>query len=322
MTRSEKKKRSKILMNVLLKESLDKWDKIVPVVPEKVGNTKQPSNCRYWCFTLNNYTKQDISGIISSNSSRIWRFVFQEETGDKSEENFGTPHLQGFIDYGLGNKHRPMGEFKKILGHGRTHWEKCRNVGASIAYCQKERTRTGKTFRRRIEPTYKLEIVLYKWQEKILKICEAEPNDRKIYYIIGRDGLEGKTTFAKWLYMNLDRVVVLSGKASDMKNAIIDYQKKREDLPRIIVINIPRSVNQTYISWTGIEEIKDMFFYSGKYEGGMICGRSPHVFIFANEEPDLSKVSNDRWCLIDVTKTKVPDGYAAGDEEEGSPFYK
>jgi len=304
----------------LLNESLAKKGTIVPIVPAKVGNTKQPSNCRYWCFTLNNYTKQDISGILSSNSSKICRFVFQEETGDETEENYGTPHLQGFIDYGLGNKARPMHYFKKILGHGKTHWEKTRNVAKSIAYCQKDRTRTGKTFRRRIEPTYKIEIELYDWQRCILKICDQTPDDRTIHYIIGEKGLEGKTTFGKWLYMNLERVIVLSGKASDMKNAIIDYQKKREELPKIIVINIPRSVNHTYISWTGIEEIKDMFFYSGKYEGGMICGANPHVFIFANEQPDLAKISKDRWKIVNITDqsddNKDIDGFAADEVED------
>jgi len=317
-TRSGKKKKAIKLMKILLAESLAK-KKVVPVVPAKIGNTSQSSAARYWCFTLNNYTKQDISGIISSSSSRIWRFVFQEETGEEDEENYGTPHLQGFIDYGLGNKRRPMNEFAKLLGHNRTHWEKTRNVQKSIKYCQKERSRTGQTFRRRIEPTYKITIVLYKWQQEILKICESDPDDRTIHYIIGSDGMEGKTTFGKWLYMNMDRVVVLSGKASDMKNAIIDYQKKREELPKTIVINIPRSVNQTYISWTGIEEIKDMFFYSGKYEGGMICGKSPHVFIFANEPPDLAKISPDRWKIIDINPSTgdTADGFPAEPGKEG-----
>lgn len=306
--------------NQKLEESLAKKGTIVPIVPEKVGNTKQPSNCRYWCFTLNNYTKKDISGILSTDSSKIYRFVFQEETGDESEENKGTPHLQGFIDYGLGQKSRPMNYFKKILGHARTHWEQTRNVARSIKYCQKERTRTGETFRRRIEPTFTLELDLYDWKRCIVKICKTKPDDRTIYAIVGSDGLEGKTTFGKWLYMNLERVIVLSGKASDMKNAIIDYEKKRTELPKIIVINIPRSVNQTYISWSGIEEIKDMFFYSGKYEGGMICGANPHVFIFTNNIPDLAKMSTDRWKIINITDQKEDnediDGFAADEEEE------
>ena len=64
-----------------------------------VGNTKPPCNkkkqiscSKHWCFTLNNYTSEDISKI-SSNSS-IVLYVFQEETGEN-----GTKHLQGYIEF-------------------------------------------------------------------------------------------------------------------------------------------------------------------------------------------------------------------------------
>lgn len=64
-------------------------------------------------------------------------------------------------------------------------------------------------------------------------------------------------------------------------------------LPEVILINIPR-VNKNHVSISGIEQIKDMFFFSPKYEGGMICGPSPHVMIFANEPMESGKLSCDR----------------------------
>jgi len=54
------------------------------------------------------------------------------------------------------------------------------------------------------------------------------------------------------------------------------------------------------MSYTGMEEIKDMFFYSGKYEGGMVCGRNPHVMVFANEPPDYDKMSANRWKVTEI----------------------
>jgi len=79
-----------------------------------------------------------------------------------------------------------------------------------------------------------------------------------------------------------------------MKNGIVTYNDTNKCLPKIVLINVPRS-SLDFVSYTGLEEIKDMFFYSGKYEGGMVCGASPHVIIFANEEPDYNKMSSDRF---------------------------
>jgi hypothetical protein len=62
------------------------------------------------------------------------------------------------------------------------------------------------------------------------------------------------------------------------------------------------------VSFQGLEEIKDMLFYSGKYEGGMVCGPCPHMCIFANEPPELEKFSSDRWKVFKITEVDTPFG--------------
>ena len=254
----------------------------------KSGNTKQISPAKNWCFTLNNYTKDDIEYIIGVDSSIVPRYVFQEEVGTS-----GTRHLQGFVSFS--SKKRPKSVFTKI----NPHWEVCRNVKASIAYCMKQDTQNGQLFTRGVERPFKLDIELYDWQKDIRDIVIKEPDDRTIYWFWEANGCRGKTTFAKWLYINFPKVVVLSGKGADMKNGIIQYQEKNNSLPNIVIINVPRS-SQDFISYTGIEEIKDMFFFSGKYEGGMVCGKNPHVLVFANEPPRYDKMSEDRWSVTNL----------------------
>jgi hypothetical protein len=39
----------------------------------------------------------------------------------------------------------------------------------------------------------------------------------------------------------------------------------------------------------------------------MVCGRNPHVIIFANEEPPLEKMSNDRWKVIEIKQSNSVD---------------
>lgn len=253
------------------------------------GNTKQIPPARNWFFTLNNYSEDDIQEIRGIKCSIVPRFVFQEETGES-----GTPHLQGYIQFAT--KKRPKGIFK----NKRIHWEKVRNVRKAIEYCQKEDTRTGKVFYRGIEPKYTVKINRWEpWMYKVRSIVEAEPDCRKIHWIWEAVGNRGKTLLSKWLFLNMPNVVILSGKAADMKNAIVQYIQTNHVHPRTILINIPRS-SAKWVSYAGIEVIKDMLFYSGKYEGGMVCGPNPHVIVMANEPPDRESVSDDQWDVINI----------------------
>lgn len=252
------------------------------------SNTRQISPAVHWNFTLNNYTEEDIDLISSISPDIIDAYVFQEETGDK-----GTPHLQGYIKFR--NKKRPKSVFK----NQNFHWQKCRNITASKWYCIKDKTRTGKIFSRNFEAPYNLDITLYTWQKEILNILDSKPDDRSIYWYYEEKGCSGKTTFCKYIVINYQRVMVLSGKINDMLNGIIQYKETNKFLPKIILIDIPRSENQ-YVSYSGIEKIKDMLFYCGKYKGGMICGPNPHVIIFSNSKPEEAKLSSDRWHIINI----------------------
>lgn len=255
-------------------------------------NTNQISPAKHWCFTLNNFTDNDLSVMKSIDRSIITRYIFQTEIGEK-----GTPHIQGYLEFKT--KKRPMSVFKSTSWGSRVHWEKTKFIDKAIDYCRKSDTFTGRRESRNITLPYSIDITFYDWQKKLFNILKETPDDRSIYWIWEDKGNRGKTVFQKYIFLNLDSVVVLSGSAHDMKNGILQYEAKSKCLPKIVLINIPRS-KLDYVSYTGIEEIKDMFFFSGKYEGGMVCGPSPHIFIFANDTPDRHKLSKDRWKIIKI----------------------
>lgn len=257
-------------------------------------NTKQISPSKHWCFTLNNYTNKDLLVLKNINSSIIVRYIFQSEIG----EDKGTPHLQGYLEFK--SKKRPMSVFKSTSWGSRPHWEKTRHIDKAIEYCKKNDTFSGDIREsRKISLPYTIDIKFYDWQKKLFDILKKPPDDRSIYWIWEDKGNRGKTVFQKYVFLNLESVVVLSGSAHDMKNGIVQYESRTGCLPKIVLINIPRSKLE-YVSYTGIEEIKDMFFFSGKYEGGMVCGPSPHIFIFANDTPERHKLSKDRWKIIRI----------------------
>lgn len=254
------------------------------------GNTslarkrKRVNAAKRWCFTLNNYTEEEVSAIGVTIRAKCRYACYGFEKGLK-----GTPHIQGYLEFK--ERRRPMSTFSCQ----RIHWELARGSKIeNIEYCGKD----GLSF---IHPVpYKVDITLRPWQKRVMELLMTDADDRTITWVWEPEGCSGKTTFQKYVFTHLARTVVLSGKGSDMKQGIAKYYEATQELPKIVLVNIPRSCSG-YLSYSGIEEIKDMFFYSPKYEGCMVCGECPHVVCFANCEPDYERMSSDRWNVIEVS---------------------
>jgi len=263
------------------------------------GNTRLPpkkkqiSPSKHWRFTFNNYTETDIKELISNSSNSSIIYVFQEEIAPST----GTPHLQGHMSFP--DKVRPKNLFSTKLS-----WRKSTKVKQSIAYASdpKKRKPGGRIWNQGIKIKKPIKILdatkLYNWQKKIIDVIIAEPNDRTIYWYWETIGCVGKSTFCKYLVVKHE-ALILSGKGSDMKYGIVKYVEKHGDYPEIIILDIPRSC-EGYISWAGIEEIKNACFFSPKYEADMVVGNCPHLICFANFKPDTSKISEDRWDITEI----------------------
>jgi hypothetical protein len=257
--------------------------------PSPAKKLTQLSSRKNHFFTFFYKDSSEIPNIVAE----LKRFAYKGKIQTEVSPTTGKQHLQGSIWCKL--RHRDT-EFKTLKG---AHFETLKDVDDVSNYCNKDETHDGiyRVAWGFPEPKYIESIPdekLYDWELDILTKLKLEPDKRSLYWYWEPDGCTGKTTFQKYLFSNFEGVVVLSGKACDMKNGIINYQERNKSLPKIVLINIPRS-SIDFVSYTGLEEIKDMFFFSGKYEGGMVCGASPHVFIFANEEPDKTKMSSDRF---------------------------
>ena len=262
------------------------------------GNTNQtPSHVKripaskIWFFTLNNYLKKDISLLSSLYPKECSYLCFQEEQGEQ-----GTQHLQGVIKFKTGQRPLECRFFKDLSN--KPHWEKCRNFEKAKEYCKKEETRVGNVYE--FPKPFQIRITLRNWQREIIDIISEEPDDRTIYWYWSQEGGIGKTTFCKYLTMNYG-AICLHGKGSDIRNGVLDYYNKNKEYPILCLFPIPRSYNEEYLSYEGLENIKDMYFYSGKYEGGMVCGPCPHLIVFANVPPNLNMCSRDRWIVRELT---------------------
>lgn len=254
----------------------------------KTKTSKREKEVKMYCFTLNNYTEEEYDNL-KIRLNPLGDYILGREVGES-----GTPHIQGFINL---KKKKSWSSFIKYIDNKRLHIEPCKgNLQQNINYCCKDNNFESNF----IEKKFIQEINnLYNWELDINNILNQEPDDRSLYYFFESEGCKGKTTYQKYVFTHYEKCIILSGKAADMKNGIVSYYNTNKFLPKIVLINIPRE-SKDFISWTGIEEIKDMLFYSGKYEGGCICGNCPHVIIFANQPPDINKVSLDRWKIFKI----------------------
>lgn len=232
---------------------------------------------------------EDISSIVPT-FSPLGEFIVGEEIGDS-----GTPHLQGFVKFK--KKTRPA----KIAFEGRAHWEKCKgNERQNTDYCQKE----GRTIHTNMKVPKPIRTIdpekLYPWQKNIWDTVENECTDeRTINWYYEESGNVGKSALCKLLVVKKGAILV-GGKGDDIKHGIVSFMEKNNGIaPEIVLIDIPRC-SAGFVSIKAIEEVKNGCFFSGKYESAMCVFNSPHIFCFSNTLPDVDKMSQDRWNIVEI----------------------
>lgn len=252
--------------------------------------TKQISPCIKWSFTWNNYSEDDLSKLSSIVPDYCRFAIVGHEVGES-----GTPHLQGYLEFR--SKRRPKSVFTWTNS---IHWEKAKGTREdNVRYCSKDGNLKIQHGMPAKPKTISLDM-MKGWQLEVLDQIKQEPDDRTIHWLWEPNGGVGKTSFLKYLVVHED-FTVLGGKAADCRNGVVEYAKAHNgQVPKRIGINVPRSFDPEYCSYEAFENLKDMLFYSGKYEGGMICGDCPHLYIFANFQPDIMKISEDRWIVSQI----------------------
>lgn len=248
-----------------------------------VGNTRVRHRVIKWCLTLNNYTNDEL-GTIGLLCSECDDYMYQMEMGENE-----TPHIQGCFKF---KKPKDLSALKVLLE--RAHWEKCNNWNASVKYCSKDDTRIDGPYK----PVSKgiLSGKLYVWQMLILKQLSMDPDARTVNWVVDTVGNSGKTWLCKHIIQTHKKALYLSGQAKYMKYAIME-SIDAGITPSILLLDIPRS-SEGYVSYGGIEEIKNGMFFNVHYKAKMVVYDSPHVWIFANFWPDGSQLSMDRWNII------------------------
>lgn len=290
------------------------------------------SRSKNWCFTLNNYTGTDVERLMGLGSS-VDYLIFGREVGES-----GTPHLQGFVSFPsrkrltqvislLGQCHCSVARFIQ------QSIEYCKKEGDVEEIGTPPTTTTGQrndleAFKDDVKqgnldlkslreihsevyakyPRFCIEYVadnnvggkvpdypLRDWQAELNQKLNGPVDNREIVFIVDIAGNQGKSWFFRYYEQNHEDncQIILPGKKLDMAHVL---QVGR----RSYLFDCPRSKQGEFIQYDFLEEVKNGNVFSGKYESKNKRFDVPHVVVAMNEHPDMSKLSSDRYLIIEL----------------------
>ncbi len=254
----------------------------------------QIAPAKNWVFTDHNASPERQAEWKKLISSTVKRLAFQVEICPQTKKE----HLQGVFE--LNKKMRPTSFMSG------PHYEKQKGTTKeAVAYATKEDTR-----KRGCTPFvygYAKPVALWTAKDmckcqmlvcdKFKKRCHPK-TDRTVHWFWEMEGGWGKTQMALYL-VDQHNAMLLQGASKDCLHGIGTVIEKTGEAPPIIIFDVPR-VNQGSVSYQSIEALKNGCFFSGKYESGMFRFNRPHVLVFANELPDMNKLSQDRWRVQEL----------------------
>lgn len=293
------------------------------------------SRFRHWCFTLNNYTEDDLS-LCRSLPPGSKYIVVGKEVGES-----GTPHLQGFITF---VNARRLSSVRTALFDTRAHWENARTPWSAAKYCKKdgdfeehgdpplepasssrsdlaafkESVKGGclnpKRLREEFSDVYakyprfcsdyirdntpfpRVDIFeLRGWQAGLVQQLDAPPDRRSIIFVVDRDGDTGKSWFCDWYRQSHEQETQIL-----TPGKYADMAMALDTSIRVLFLDCPRSKQGDFIQYDFLENVKNGRIFSGKYESGMKYLEPVHIVVMMNEEPDLTKLSRDRPIIITI----------------------
>ncbi len=137
----------------------------------------------------------------------------------------------------------------------------------------------------------------YPWQQDLILLSGVRPLfNRTVLWLYDHTGGAGKTTLLNYLVVHHPHTMLLTGAGKYGKHALARHPRTT-----LVITTIPRSA-QDYVSYSALESVKDGIFFNAFTGDAEMVFLAPgvQVWIFANFPPDQTKLSMDRWMIIDL----------------------
>ena len=151
-------------------------------------------------------------------------------------------------------------------------------------------------------------VELKPWQESLLEYVQ-QPCDREIFWIVGKEGNEGKNWFQKYVKSWLGARRVVTG--IDIKaNSASIFQALRKCpivTADIFLFNIGKSMKKfDQINYDALEKMKDGEAFASKYDSQQLKIRVPNVvMVFSNSPPDVKELAKVRFRVFYINNNQL-----------------
>lgn len=131
------------------------------------------------------------------------------------------------------------------------------------------------------------------WQQSIVDRLDNPADDREVVFVVDPDGGKGKSWLVRFLCDRDDVQFLSIGKRDDLAHAI-------QTMTRVFLVDVPRG-QMEFLQYSVLEMLKNSLVFSPKYQSTMKrLHQTPHVVVFSNEEPDYSKMTEDRYTIVNL----------------------
>ena len=246
---------------------------------QKINDIRRPMNFREYCKYC---TKEDRAAVVVNVPLKFTSTVYRAARYFQ-ESNSATANYGDYIPSTIAGCDRKI--FESVLAtEGK--------LNESI--CMAERTKS---------------VQLLAWQNELMTELEAvRDSNRKVIWIADIAGGAGKSVLCQWLmsYSQGYGSTILF-QDFDYRNNSFLYSKEK-----MVLFDLPRTSKPDNLKF--IEDLKNGYIISTKYEVRKKVFESPVVIVFANSYPEKTLLSIDRWHVFHISR-------GVGDDDDHLVFH-
>jgi len=302
------------------------------ILQEPIGYFGPMSRARHWCFTLNNYSDDHLA-TLAGLEGRVDYLIFGKEVGHNGTphlqgfisfaDRLRLGQVKQLVAFGGGNpghwtvarkipeaieycrKDGDVTEFgNPPRGPGKRN--DLEDFKAAVKSGEHDMATLREDFSDVVSkyPRFVIDYVqdnlpkpavvahpLREWQQQLYHDLLLEPEDRKVIFVVDVTGNSGKSWFCHYYSSLHDNAqVILPGKKADM-TYVLNSQI------RVLFVDAPRSKQGEFIQYDFLEDVKNGYVFSSKYESRIKHMGKVHVVVMMNEMPDENKLSRDRYDI-------------------------